>query len=68
MRADFGGAEGPGCRDLSKTDQGVHQSELSGIVELEAGDTLAGRGQGGLGEVSELPTINKSFKDILLDI
>ena len=29
---------------------------------------LAGRGQGGLGEVSELPTINKGFKGILLDI
>ena len=68
MRIDFRGAEGPGCRDLSKTDQGVHQGELSGIVELEAGDTLAGRGQGRLGEVSELPAIDKGFKDILLDI
>ena len=41
---DFRGAEGPGCWDLSEPDQGVHQRELSGIVELEAGDALAGRG------------------------
>jgi hypothetical protein len=41
---------------------------LSGIVELEAGDAFAGRGEGGFGKLSELPAINKRFEDILLDI
>jgi hypothetical protein len=44
------------------------KGELSGIVELEAGDTFAGRGQGGFGELSERPAIDKGFEDILLDI
>jgi hypothetical protein len=68
MRVDFRGAEGPRCRDLSETDQGVHQGELSGIVELEAGDAFAGRGQGGFGKVSELPAIDKGFEDIVLNV
>jgi hypothetical protein len=41
---------------------------LSRIVELETGDAFAGRGEGGFGELSELPAIDKRFEDILLDI
>ena len=39
---------------------------LSWIVELETGDAFAGRGEGGFGELSELPAIDKRFEDILL--
>jgi hypothetical protein len=40
---------------------------LSRIVELEAGDAFAGRGEGGFGELLELSAIDKRFEDILLD-
>ena len=56
------------ARDLCEADQSVHQGELSRIVELETGDAFAGRGEGGFGELSELPAIDKRFEDILLDI
>src|SRR5580693_9025760 len=59
MRIDFGGAEGPGRWDLCEADQSVHQGELSRIVELETGDAFASRGEGGFGELSELPAIDR---------
>jgi hypothetical protein len=41
---------------------------LPGVVELEAGDAFAGRGNSRFGEMLTLPAIDKSLKDILLDI
>ena len=53
--------KGAGRRDLGEADQGVHQSQLPRIVELEAGDAPAGRGVGRLGEMLELSAIDKSI-------
>jgi hypothetical protein len=47
---------------------GRASGRVVGVVELEAGDPVAGRGQSGLGKVSELPAIDKGFENILLDV
>jgi hypothetical protein len=49
--------------DLAETHQSGHQSQLSGIIELEARDAFAGRGQSGLGELLKLPAIDKGLEN-----
>src|SRR5271165_428952 len=68
VRIDFAGAEGVGGRDLRKAHESVHESQLSRIVELEARNAFAGRGDGGLGKPLELTAIDKRLEDILLDV
>ena len=63
---DFTGAAGR--RDLGEADQGMHQSQLPWIVELEAGDALAGRGASRLSEMLELSAIDQCLKDVLLGV
>jgi hypothetical protein len=63
---NFTGAEGVGGRNLGKAHQGVHQGQLPRIVELEARDAFAGRGQGRCRETLQVSAINKGFEDILL--
>ena len=46
----------------------MHQGQLPGVVELEAGDAFAGRSDSRFGEMLKLPAIDKGFEDILLDI
>ena len=54
-------------RDLGKSYERVHEGQLSGIVELEARNAFAGRGDGGLGQPLKLAAIDKRLEDILLD-
>jgi hypothetical protein len=68
VRMDFAGAEGAGRCDLSEAHQGMHYGQLPGIVELEAGNTFAGRGMRRFGEILELPAIDEGLEDILLDV
>ena len=68
MRIDFASTEGVGGRDLRKTYEGVHEGQLARIVELEAGNAFAGRGDGGFGQPLELTAIDKRLEDVLLDI
>jgi len=37
---------------------------LTGVIELEARDAFAGRGEGGLGELAKLPAIDKGPEEI----
>jgi hypothetical protein len=65
---DLAGAEGAGGGDLGEADQGMHQGQLPGVVELEAGDAFAGCGESRFGELLKLPAIDKRLEDILLDV
>lgn len=62
------GGESVGGRDVSEAHQGVHEGELSGMVEFEAGDTSAVGQNGWLSELVELPTIHEGLQDVLLDV
>jgi hypothetical protein len=64
VRMDFTGAEGAGRGDLGEAHQGVHQSQLPGIVEPEAGNALARGGEGWFGELLELAAIDEGLEDI----
>jgi hypothetical protein len=68
VRIDFAGAEGVGGRDLCKADESVHEGQLPGVVELEAWNAFASRGDGGFGQPLQLTAIDKRLGDILLDI
>jgi hypothetical protein len=46
----------------------MHRGQLPGIVELEARNAFAGRGDGGFSQPSELTAIDKCLENILLDI
>jgi hypothetical protein len=52
---------------VSETHQGVHQSQLSWMVEFEPGDALTTGKDGGLGQVMELTSVDKAFQNVLLN-
>jgi hypothetical protein len=64
----LGGGEGVAGGDVSEAYQGVHEGQLSWVVELESRDAFTAGEHGGLGEVMELTSVNKAFQDILLNI
>jgi hypothetical protein len=46
----------------------MHQGQLAGVIELEAGNALAAWQNGWFGKLPELPAIHERFQDILLDV
>ena len=52
----------------AKRSRACIKASCRGLSSFRPGDAFAGRGEGGFGELSELPAINKRFEDILLDI
>jgi hypothetical protein len=64
----FGGDEGVAGSDVSEANQGVHESQLSRVVEFESRDAFSARKDSGSGQVMELTSVNKAFQDILLDV
>ena len=53
---------------MGEAHEGVHQGELPRMVELEAWDALAGRGDGWLSEAAQLAAVDEGLQDVLLDI
>jgi hypothetical protein len=53
---------------MGEAHEGVHQGELPWVVELEAWDALACRGDGWLGEAAKLAAVDEGLQDVLLDI
>ena len=68
MGVELLGGESVGGRDVGEAHEGVHERQLSGMVEFEAGDASAVRQDGGLGELAELPAIHEGLQDVLLDV
>jgi hypothetical protein len=68
MRIDLGGGECVGGRDVGEANESVHQRELPGMVELEAGDAFAGWCNGGRGKPLQLAAVDKRLENVLLDI
>jgi hypothetical protein len=67
-RVDFGGGEGIAGRNLCEAHERTHEAELPQVIELEAGNAFARRGDRRFGKFSQLAAIDKGFKDILLHI
>ena len=64
----FGGGEGVAGSDVSEANQGVHEGQLSWVVEFESRDALTAGKDSGLGQVVQLPSVNKALQDVLLDV
>src|SRR4029077_4572595 len=64
----FGGSEGVAGSDVSEAYQGVHEGQLSWVVEFEPRDAFTAGKHCGLGQVVELPSVDKAFQDVLLDV
>ena len=64
----LGGSEGAAGSDVSEAYQGVHQGQLSRVVEFEPGDAFTAGKDSGLGQVMELPSIDEALQDILLNV
>ena len=64
----FGGSEGAAGSDVSEAYQGVHEGQLSRVVEFEPGDAFTTGKHGGLGQVMQLPSIDEALQDILLNV
>ena len=65
---DFCGSEGIAGGNVGEPHEGMHQGELSWVVELETGNAFACRGNCRFGEASQLAAVDKSFEDVLLDV
>jgi len=64
----LGSGEGVAGSDVSKANQGVHEGQLSWVVEFKSRDTFTAGKDRGLGQVMELASVNKALQDVLLDI
>ena len=53
---------------MGEPHEGMHQGELSRVVELEAGDALSRRRDGRFRELSELATIDEGLQNVLLHV
>src|SRR5262252_316280 len=65
---DLGGGEGAAGGDVGEADEGVHQGELSGMVEFQARNASSGRGNGRLRQVAKLAAVDERFQDVLLNV
>jgi hypothetical protein len=64
----FGGGEGVAGSDVSEAYQGVHEGQLSWVVEFEPRDAFTTGKHGGLGQFVELASVNKALQDVLLNV
>ena len=64
----FGGGESVAGSDVSEAYQGVHEGQLSWVVEFESRDAFTAGKDSGLGQVMELAPVNKALQDVLLNI
>ena len=59
--------EGASRGDVSEPDQGVHQRQLAWVVQFQAGNPFATGKHGGFCQLTQLPSVDKGFQDVLLD-
>ena len=67
MGVEVGGGEGAG-RQVGEPDDGVHDSQLAGVIQLDARHPLADGGDRGLREIAGVPAIDEGLQDVLLDV
>src|SRR6201984_2404997 len=68
MGIKLGGGEGVARSDVSEAYQGVHEGQLSWVVDVEPRDAFTTGKHGGLCQFVELASVNKALQDVLLNI
>ena len=64
----LGGGKSVAGSNVSEANQGMHEGKLSRVVEFEPRDAFTTGKHGGLGQVTQLTSIDKAFQDVLLDV
>src|SRR5260370_29450312 len=62
------GGKGSARDEVGEANEGVHDRQLAGMIQFQTGDALAAGKPGRLGQLAQLPTVDKGFQDVLLDI
>jgi hypothetical protein len=65
---EFGRGESIAGRDVCEAHERMHESELARVIELEARNTLSGRGDRRFRKFSQLTAIDKGLQDVLLHV
>ena len=65
---DLGSGEGVAGRNVCEAYERMHEGKLPRVIELEARNAFARRGDRRFGKFSQLAAIDEGFKDILLHI
>ena len=68
LGVEFCGGKGVTGSDMGEAQQGMHEGELPGMIQFQAGNALAVGQQGRLAELAELAPIDEGFQDVLLPI
>ena len=68
MGIEVGRLEGPARGDMRESDEGVHEGELTRVIELQTREALAGGQHGRFGEPPKLPAVDEGLQDVLLDV
>src|SRR5882724_4556859 len=63
---DLSSNEGAAGGDVSEAHQGMHKSQLPGIVQFQTRNAFTATKDGGLRQLAELTAINKGLQDVLL--
>ena len=65
---DFRGGEGVARGDVREAHEGIHEGELSRVIEPQTWDAFSSGSNGRLCQPSQLTAINKRLEDVLLDV
>lgn len=64
---EIAGREGVARRNAGEADERMHQRDLAGMIEFQAGNTLAVGQPRGFGELAQLAAVDEGFEDVLLN-
>jgi hypothetical protein len=65
---DFGGRETVLGREMRKTYESLHESQLPRVIQLESWNAFAIGENRRLSELQQLSTVDEGFQDVLLDV
>src|ERR1043166_2856669 len=68
LRVEFAGGEGSCRRQVREADQGMHQRQLAGMIELESRDPPSAGAESGLAELAKLAAVHAGLQDVLLGV
>ena len=66
MRMDLRSGEDAAGGDVSEAHQGMHESQLPGIVQFQSRNPFTATKHGGLRELAQLTAVDKGLQDVLL--
>ena len=68
VRVDFCSGKAVAGGNVREPHEGVHQSELAGMIEPQSRNAFPGRSNGRFGEPSQLAAIDEGLEDVLLHV